>query len=281
MKTKLLLVITVLFTLNIHSQNYTFTLVQNSTYNYTVAAVPDFSSVGGTTEPFTLESMIVTIMLPDDGVNPALIDEGTIIFHYLSLDSVSTYTAENLDSADPGYDRSANIVAAPSGSALLPAHTVGELIPLITFDITGSVTNGVISILANDDPLAIAANNISPNFFDSFFSVDDDGNAGANSPTDLYVGQSGTTSYSFSTLSVVSNSLVTTSVYPNPVKNKVTIVLQDNATYTLLDINGRLVKKGELLEGNTHLNLSKLSNGVYVLKLKTDNHITIKKIIKE
>ncbi|WP_055444619.1 T9SS type A sorting domain-containing protein [Lacinutrix himadriensis] len=70
-------------------------------------------------------------------------------------------------------------------------------------------------------------------------------------------------------------------MYPNPVKNNITISLQDNATYSLLDINGRLVKQGELMRGETVLKLSALSSGLYIMKLKTDNQITIKKIIKE
>ncbi|WP_452232115.1 BspA family leucine-rich repeat surface protein [Lacinutrix sp. MEBiC02595] len=71
------------------------------------------------------------------------------------------------------------------------------------------------------------------------------------------------------------------SVYPNPVKSNVTITLQDDASYILNDMHGKVVEKGELFLGINTLNLEHISNGFYILKLKTDNHSTIKKIIKE
>jgi len=70
-------------------------------------------------------------------------------------------------------------------------------------------------------------------------------------------------------------------IFPNPVKSDVTISLQEKTSYILLDINGRQIKKGELMQGETVLNLSSLSKGLYLLKLSYQNQSIIKKIIKE
>lgn len=68
-------------------------------------------------------------------------------------------------------------------------------------------------------------------------------------------------------------------VFPNPVKEKLNIVLKDNAIaqeIQLFDANGKLV----LSEMNTNtLNTSNLSKGVYVVKVKDQNSFSQKQII--
>ena len=182
MKTKILLLFALIFSQISEAQTYSYTLVKNSDYNYSVAAVPDFD--GNVSNPPNLESFGFTIMLEDGS------SLSNITFSYLTLDSATEFTAAQLDAADPGQNRTATLITSTSGSADLPAHTSGDVIVLATFEILGTPTSGEISILDNNSDLAIAAGGI----FNSYMSVDV---TGGFSPTQVYAGQSGTTSYSF------------------------------------------------------------------------------------
>ena len=69
-------------------------------------------------------------------------------------------------------------------------------------------------------------------------------------------------------------------VYPNPVKDILTINSEDLKSYSVYNILGQEVKKDNL-DSSNQINLSDLKNGIYILKLqnKENNHFT-KKIIK-
>ena len=84
-----------------------------------------------------------------------------------------------------------------------------------------------------------------------------------------------------STLNTNENVFSGLNIYPNPTRNKININLQHDAIFAVIDISGRVVLKGELKTNKNVLDISNLSNGIYILKLIVGNHITIKKIIKE
>ena len=73
--------------------------------------------------------------------------------------------------------------------------------------------------------------------------------------------------------------------YPNPTKNKITLALKDNEfnnlTYTVLDINGRLLLKGKVLKDNTDIYMKNYARGIYFLKVnQNQKQLDIFKIIK-
>ncbi len=73
------------------------------------------------------------------------------------------------------------------------------------------------------------------------------------------------------------------SVYPNPVKNTVSISNDSDAiisTIEVVDINGKTVKKITVNSLN-QINVSDLSSGTYLLNINSDNGTATKKIIKE
>jgi YD repeat-containing protein len=75
-------------------------------------------------------------------------------------------------------------------------------------------------------------------------------------------------------------------IYPNPVKNELTVEIQgleENAevTITLFDQGGRLVLTGEKTTGSTVLNLSDLSPGNYYMTIRIDDKTTRWKIVKQ
>ena len=82
------------------------------------------------------------------------------------------------------------------------------------------------------------------------------------------------------TLSVDENTLATFSISPNPVKNTLNIDSQDTiSNVAVYDLLGK-----EVISSNTvknTLDVSTLSNGVYVIKLTSDKGVATKKFVKE
>lgn len=74
--------------------------------------------------------------------------------------------------------------------------------------------------------------------------------------------------------------LLNISIYPNPVKDKIYIELQVQADFTLTNIFGQEVLRGELVSGNNELATKSLANGLYILNLETPEGKFTKKLIK-
>jgi len=75
-------------------------------------------------------------------------------------------------------------------------------------------------------------------------------------------------------------------LFPNPVKDKVTIQLKNNQVaqkLQVLTVSGKLLLEEQLNRNTTEhtLNLSFLSSGAYLIRLQEQNRIIVKKIIKQ
>jgi len=74
----------------------------------------------------------------------------------------------------------------------------------------------------------------------------------------------------------------TVAVFPNPVKDQLTITAKDKITSVqLYDIQGRLIETAVANDTNVLFSLGKNSNGVYFVKIYTDKGVKVEKIIKE
>ncbi|WP_299884738.1 T9SS type A sorting domain-containing protein [uncultured Lacinutrix sp.] len=85
-------------------------------------------------------------------------------------------------------------------------------------------------------------------------------------------------------LSTDSFALSNTGIYPNPVKNNLNWKTDNNAkikTVTIHAITGAIVKKIDINEGVTQVNVEDLTAGLYLINFKTDNHTINKKFIKQ
>ncbi|QTE24336.1 MBG domain-containing protein [Polaribacter cellanae] len=70
-------------------------------------------------------------------------------------------------------------------------------------------------------------------------------------------------------------------IYPNPAKNTLKISLGiEKASVTIYDINGKLVKKQRNYISDRMLDISNLPIGVYLIKIKSDNNIITKRLVK-
>jgi len=81
-----------------------------------------------------------------------------------------------------------------------------------------------------------------------------------------------------STLGIENNIITLQNIYPNPVKNTLFIkgiVNQEN--YTIYSLLGEKILKGTLNRDNSSVNVSKLTKGVYFLKLENSKSIKILK----
>jgi hypothetical protein len=78
----------------------------------------------------------------------------------------------------------------------------------------------------------------------------------------------------------VNNSLNIT-VFPNPAKDKLTIGCTQKSEIEILNLEGQILKKLTSDGIHTTVDLANLSAGIYIIKVKTEEGITVKKFIKQ
>ena len=85
-----------------------------------------------------------------------------------------------------------------------------------------------------------------------------------------------------SALSVIDETLIDVSIYPNPVENELTIKTSAdviNKIATVFDINGKRVLNTKIK--STTIDVSSLTSGVYFLRLESEGKIIKRKFIKK
>jgi uncharacterized surface protein with fasciclin (FAS1) repeats len=68
-------------------------------------------------------------------------------------------------------------------------------------------------------------------------------------------------------------------VYPNPFENHLSIAVSENTSYTLLDVNGKILKTGNLT-ANGNIDLSELHSGSYFLNTVNSQGSSVISVIK-
>jgi uncharacterized protein YjdB len=74
----------------------------------------------------------------------------------------------------------------------------------------------------------------------------------------------------------------TLKIYPNPVQN--TLYIQSSSTIeqvSIYDISGRMLQTFDVFKTSEVLDISHLSNGIYLLKIKTEDGEVVRKIVKQ
>ncbi len=69
-------------------------------------------------------------------------------------------------------------------------------------------------------------------------------------------------------VSVSENALSTVSVYPNPAKDVVSFVLENDAQVSVFDMTGRVVGSMDMTAGQANLQIANFDNGVYFLNIR-------------
>ena len=83
------------------------------------------------------------------------------------------------------------------------------------------------------------------------------------------------------TVSVSENQKASVSLYPNPVRDQVSFLLEDNAEVSFFDMTGRMVGTTQCEAGQNQINVSELVNGVYFVNIRYANgSMAVTKFVK-
>lgn len=77
------------------------------------------------------------------------------------------------------------------------------------------------------------------------------------------------------------NNALNITVFPNPAKNKLTIGCTKKCEIEILNPEGQILKKLRSTGIQSMVDLANLSSGIYLIKVKTEEGITVKKFIKQ
>ncbi|WP_046759275.1 T9SS type A sorting domain-containing protein [Kordia jejudonensis] len=265
--TSLFLAIYCLFTVQMNAQDgYTYTLIDNGNYSFSIGAVPNTSASNFAT---SVQSYGFTIIVPD-GVT------ATVTSSLGGAASATFFDGTNV--AQPTLD--GYLITETLGSpASLPAPSAGTTTPIVTIQINGSPTSGILEILANDSALATTVTPLK-----SFMQADmiDDGSAVFTNAVDPNAsGLSGDSSFDFNTLSVAEKRIENLLVYPNPTTDFINISTNDAQIekVEIYSTSGQLViSKNNNLE---KIALNSLKTGVYLMKIYAKKGSKTVKLLKQ
>ena len=247
---------------------YTYTLVDNGAYSYTISAVPNASASNFAT---SVQSYGFTIIVPD-GVTATITS---------SLGSSAGATFFNgTDVAQPTID--GYLITETLGSpASLPAPSGGTNTAIVTIQVNGSPTSGIMSILENNSALA---NAVTP--LKSFMQADMIDDAMAMFTNVVDPNASAVTSpstFDFATLSVEEENILSgLSLYPNPAKDIVKFEIPaglEDIKIEVFDNAGKKINM-ELSQDNT-IDVSNIASGLYLVSIISNDIKTTKKLIVE
>ena len=247
------------------AQNYDLGLVHLGGYDFKIVAVPDFDSSGST----DVSDVGFTLMLPagaSDAVNAGSILPGRT----WSITEFDAAFLSGLSLGDGTLD--AFQFNMPPGQSLV-AHTSGQQIDLVSFQVSNMPSSGQMSFLLNSDPIAMGAGGV----LDSFYNSNID-----NTSTQDYFNSPapGLDSFNFETLSTEAFEMELNSfkMYPVPADDSLWITGNFNIEkISIYDLNGKLL----LEDKNTEvIDVRSLSSGFYAVHINTAGGIITRKMVK-
>jgi len=85
-------------------------------------------------------------------------------------------------------------------------------------------------------------------------------------------------------VNIQSNSFKPLNVYPNPTRNQINIeggeLTESRFEYEVVELNGKVLLKGEVKDAGNKIDVSSLQNGLYFIKLNFNNKFINTKVIK-
>jgi hypothetical protein len=70
-------------------------------------------------------------------------------------------------------------------------------------------------------------------------------------------------------------------IYPNPADDRIEISFPENSQIEILNIEGQVLRKIYAEDNHLSIDISTFAKGIYFMKVKNDNGVTVKKFIKE
>ncbi len=247
---------------------YTYTLMHNGGYSFTIQAVPNASANNFAT---SVQSYGFTIILPD-GVT---IDTGSAT----SLGSAASATFfDGTNVAQPTID--GYLVTETLGSpAALSAPSAATNSNMYTFTVNGSPTSGTMEILPNNSALATTVTPLK-----SFMQADmiDNGMAEFVNVVDPNAAAvSGMSTFNFNTLSVEEENVLSgLSLYPNPASDIVKLQVPTGITDIKIEVFDNAGKKINMqLSSDNTIDVSNVASGLYLVSIIAKDIKTTKKLI--
>ncbi len=249
------------------SQGYEFGIVQVSGYNFKIVAIPNFNSAGNT----NISDVGFTLMMP---AGSADITNQSGLFGGRNWD-VTQFDAATLSGLGGDGTEDGFLFNLPPGATLL-AHTNGQQIDLVSFDVTNTPISGLLRFLSNAEAIATGAGGALDSFYNS--------NIDATTTQNYFFGiASGMGSFDFSLLGIhdANFGLYHVTVYPNPTKGILFLGgdVSKLKTVEIYSMTGQRVMevKGDFRE----INIETLQSAIYFLKLNAADSAGTIKIVKE
>ena len=278
MKNYYLLIVLLLLTYVVKAQVYQFGIVHDAGNTFKVVAIPDFNSFDTNTDSEVVDVSDVgfTLMLPADASE---------IQNVTTLLSVRTW---NLNAYDAAFltgqglgdgTKDAFLITMNPGQTII-GHVSNVQLDLVSFEVVNPPSSGDLYFLENTDPIAQGAGNV----LDSFFNADIDGVGNGAGTIDYYGGNDpALNSFDFQTLGIdeISTNMGMVSIYPNPVSD-ILYIKSKNVVITGLELYNVQGKQQFRVLGNLHqINVESLNNGIYFLKIVSNEGTITKKVVIE
>ncbi len=115
----------------------------------------------------------------------------------------------------------------------------------------------------------------------NLFCIDVDDVVYATTNWSTYIDPQSYFSENCSVLGIDDEVLAGFAMYPNPTFDIVRVSINDEASYSIVNLNGQVLKNGKLIAGDNTLRTSQLSNGLYFLNIRTNRGFIFKKLVKQ
>lgn len=265
MKKNYIVIIVLSISIGAFSQGYEFGVVHNSSYNFSVVAIPNFS----TTVTTDVSDIGFAVKLPAGNFD--IIDLNQFNSRTWTITEISELTLTNMGLGDGASD--IFVFNLDPNQSLLD-HETNDFIELVNFNISNNPTSGEIEILSNTNSIIVALEGNLYNFFNS--------NIDNTLTKDYYLGLvTGLESHSFSTLNINNekfdkNQII---IYPNTTKHFFNIV--SNSAINLVELFDNTGKKILSINQTNKIDVTNLASGIYFLNINFDNININRKIIIE
>ena len=226
---------------------------------------------------FSYNQTVVGSFDPNDitcieGESVAASEIGNYLHYVINFENTGTFQAENIvvkTTIDPNqFD--INSLQLLSASNPVDARITGNVVEFIFHQImldTGGHGNVLLKVKSKNN---LQQGDIVSKRADIFFDY--------NAPIDT--GIANTTFQSLNNSSfIIDNSIL---VYPNPANSIVNIKANSNLkSIQLYDVHGRILQTKIVNQTTENLDISNQSNGIYFLKITSDDGVKVEQIVKE
>lgn len=246
---------------------YSFGIVHLNNYDFKIVAITHFDSEKNT----DVSDIGFTLLLPT-GITNIINEVGLLDGRVWTIQEfdASYLLGEGLGDGT----RDAFQFNLPVGQSIF-SHAYEQQIDLISFTVSNLPMAGELSLLPNDDAIAIGIGGVLDSFYNSIISIE----SSTPMQDNFYQIYNGMGVFPFSTLDIENFELLNSlNVYPNPSSEYINI--ESKLELNKISLHNILGEKVLESMQTKHINVRELSAGIYFLNLFVNNqNIGTKKVI--